>query len=98
MAEGVRRLAGSDLGVGITGIAGPDGGTAEKKVGLVYLALSDGKTVLVHKIPGANRNRTRDWIRYTAASRALDMVRRYLEGISLTEGSPEDGTGLFPVE
>ena len=98
MAEGVRRLAGSDLGVGITGIAGPDGDTAEKKVGLVYLALSDGKTVLVHKIPGANRNRTRDWIRYTAASRALDMVRRYLEGISLTEGSPEDGTGLFPVE
>lgn len=98
MAEGVRRLAGSDLGVGITGIAGPDGGTKEKGVGLVYLALSDGKQTLVHRIPPAIRMRTRDWIRYTAASHALDMVRRHLEGIPQTEGNAAEGTGLFPVE
>jgi len=40
MAEGVRKLAGSDLGIGITGVAGPTGGTKEKPLGTVYIALS----------------------------------------------------------
>ena len=43
MAEGIVRRSGSSLGVGITGIAGPEGGTAEKPVGLIYIALSDGE-------------------------------------------------------
>ena len=83
MAEGIRRAAGSDLGIGITGIAGPGGGTPEKPVGLVYIALSDGETTWVRRMnPGsAGRPRSRSWQRNAAASHALDMVRRYLLGL-----------------
>lgn len=83
MAQGIRLAAGSDLGVGITGIAGPGGGTPEKPVGLVYIALSDGEHTWVRKMmPGsAGRPRSRGWQRNAAASHALDMMRRYLQGI-----------------
>ena len=78
MAEGVRKKSGSELGISITGIAGPDGGTSEKPVGLVYLALCDGSHTWVRKMPGTNRSKGRSYLRYLAASNALDMVRRYL--------------------
>lgn len=80
MAEGIRRKAGSDLGIGITGIAGPGGGTPEKPVGLVYIALSDGKETYVRRMPGTGRPRSREYQRTAASSNALDMVRRWLEG------------------
>jgi nicotinamide-nucleotide amidase len=78
MAEGVRKKSGSELGIGITGIAGPGGGTEEKPVGLVYLALSDSAHTWVRKMPGTSRSKGRSYLRFLAASNALDMVRRYL--------------------
>lgn len=85
MAEGIVRASGADIGVGITGIAGPGGGTAEKPVGLVYIALSDGKSTWVAKRQPAGRMKSREWHRHCAASKALDMVRRYLAGLPVDE-------------
>ena len=78
MAEGVKKLTGASIGVSITGIAGPTGGTTEKPVGLVYvgLAADDGtKTKDYHYGQDRRRNRLR------ASFSAMDMVRRYLMGI-----------------
>ena len=88
MAEGIVRRAGSDLGVGITGIAGPDGGTEEKPVGLIYIALSDGKQTWVAKRAPIGRTKSRAWHRHCAASQALDMVRRYLCGLPVLPEQP----------
>jgi nicotinamide-nucleotide amidase len=75
LAEGIRKRCKATHGVGITGIAGPDGGTEQKPVGLVYVALADEtKTEVVErKFPG-----DRDRIRHWATQQALDMVRRRL--------------------
>lgn len=81
MAEGIVRRAGSDVGVGITGIAGPGGGTEEKPVGLIYIAVSNGKDTWVTKRSPIGRTKSRQWHRHCAASQALDMVRRYLLGL-----------------
>ncbi|MBI2677366.1 MAG: competence/damage-inducible protein A [Candidatus Koribacter versatilis] len=75
LAEGIRKRCGAQLGVGVTGIAGPGGGSEEKPVGLVYCALADGKkTEVVQKnFPG-----DRERVRWFASQQALDMVRRKL--------------------
>jgi nicotinamide-nucleotide amidase len=75
LAEGIRERCKATLGAGITGIAGPDGGTEQKPVGLVFVAVADGaKTEVVErKFPG-----DRDRIRHWATQLALDMVRRKL--------------------
>lgn len=71
MAEGVRRCLGTSVGVGITGIAGPDGGSAEKPVGLVYIAVAglQGTTVQRNFFTG-----TRSQIKFQATQTALNMV------------------------
>ena len=75
MARGIRRAAATDFGLAVTGIAGPDGGTAEKPVGTVYMALAtaDGERVVCHHFGGS-----RDEIRRLSASHALDLLRRHL--------------------
>ena len=75
LAEGIRKKCGTTLGLGITGVAGPTGGTAEKPVGLVFHALAGerGTEVIKRNFPG---DRAR--IRWFASQQALDMVRRKL--------------------
>lgn len=87
MAQGIQKASGADFGVGITGIAGPDGGTAEKPVGLVYLALSDGKDVWVREMRNSGCTKGRGYIRFLAASNALDMIRRRILGIGGMENA-----------
>lgn len=76
MAEGVRRRLRSDLSLAVTGVAGPDGGTEEKPIGLVYLALASASGTECRRLqfPG-DRQRVRRW----AAARALDLLRRHLD-------------------
>jgi len=75
MAEGIRKRCNATLGVSITGVAGPTGGTEEKPVGLVYVGLaSDSVTEVVErKFPGDRKR-----IRWFSSQQALDMVRRKL--------------------
>jgi nicotinamide-nucleotide amidase len=80
MAIGARRAAGVEFGVGITGIAGPDGGSSEKPVGLVFIAVADEKGSAVRKLRFTG---TRSAIRERSAQAALDMTRRRLLGLSL---------------
>ena len=78
MAAGARRVCGADVGVATTGIAGPDGGTAEKPVGYTCFGLASaaGVETAVHQLWG-----TRDWVKLLASQIALDMVRRHALGL-----------------
>jgi nicotinamide-nucleotide amidase len=75
LAEGIRAKTKATFGIGITGIAGPGGGTVEKPVGLVFIGISDGKAqqVFERRLPG-DRERIRLWASLTA----LDLLRRRL--------------------
>jgi len=77
MASGARRLMHSNIGVGITGIAGPDGGTPDKPVGLVWIVVDvDGNSASY----GGRFIGDRAEIRFRATQAALNMIRRELGG------------------
>jgi nicotinamide-nucleotide amidase len=80
LAEGARARSGVELGVGITGIAGPEGGSEEKPVGLVFIGIASpaGRAVRRFRFAG-----TRKSIRERAAQTALDLMRRELMGLPL---------------
>lgn len=75
MAEGIRKKMGVDLGLSVTGIAGPDGGSPQKPVGLVYIALSDGRETIPERF---QFHGDRETIQAEAAQTALEQVKRYL--------------------
>ena len=73
MAEGVRKVSGADIGVGITGIAGPTGGTPEKPVGLIYISVSTANGTQTYKYLPGHKGLSRDALRYAATQQALRM-------------------------
>ena len=77
MARGIRERAGVDIGISITGIAGPGGGSSEKPVGLVYMGLADNREV---KVKEQRFIGSREAVRILTAKSALDWLRRYLIG------------------
>jgi len=89
MARGIRQAAGTSLGLAVTGIAGPDGGSREKPVGTVFLALADaaGERVEAFHFPG-----DRGQIRLRSALTAIDWLRRAaVDHLSQEQGAPRDG-------
>ncbi len=97
MALGAKRASGADLAVGVTGLAGPDGGTPERPVGTVYLAAAKGEQVFVQKLTLANTGRQE--IRLRTARAALELLRRVLLGLpaaaqELTAEQAENADGI----
>jgi nicotinamide-nucleotide amidase len=91
MAAGARRVTGCDWAIAVTGIAGPDGGTAEKPVGLVWFGLArpgGDTTALKDLVPG-----NRDEVRQRAVQRGLDLLRRGILGHSLRAQLPSLNPG-----
>jgi nicotinamide-nucleotide amidase len=75
LASGIRQRTGATLGLGITGVAGPTGGTEAKPIGRVYIAVSDAqKTDVLEYTFRGSRTRIREW----SATQALDLIRRRL--------------------
>ena len=76
MAEGVRRVAGTTLGVAVSGVAGPGGGTPEKPVGTVWVAVAGPAGTRAHHflLPYG-----RDMVKHAAAFAALEMALRYFD-------------------
>ena len=78
MAEGIRRVIRTDLGIGITGIAGPGGGTAAKPVGLVYIAVSGARGT---RVTENHFHGTRAEVKRQTSDRALTLALDYLTDV-----------------
>lgn len=88
MARGMRAASGSDIALAVTGIAGPDGGTEEKPVGTVFLALASRSDSTAKKYTFTG---SRDRIRTVTSFTAMDWLRRHL--LSLPDAAATRGTG-----
>lgn len=83
MASGVRDRFKTDIGISITGIAGPDGGSDEKPVGTVFMGFSDAKKIFSKRYQFQG-NRTE--IKQQTAETAIENIKRYLNGDSFIPG------------
>lgn len=77
MAAGIRRVSGADIGISVTGIAGPGSDGTSKPVGLCYIAIDTADYKACEKIETGKNNR--EYNRYVTASRALNLARIYIE-------------------
>ena len=82
MAEGCRKICGSDLAVSVTGVAGPDSDERGTPVGTVYIALAWEKETICRQL-SCGKGRGRDRVRTAAAQNAFDMIRRRLLGLAM---------------
>ncbi len=94
MAEGVRRALGADVGLALTGIAGPSGGTVKKPVGLVFMAIANRHRRVALRCQFVG---DRLAIKAQAAQTALDWLRRYLLHHSRTRRASPNGTSARTV-
>ncbi len=96
MSQGILKYANADLGLSVTGVAGP-GQSENKPAGLVFIALSDKSHTWVEKLMVGKAENDREKVRNCAVTTALDLVRRYLE--YLPETMPEycQGQNLKPI-
>ena len=78
MAEGVRKTAETDYGLSVTGVAGPNGGSEEKPVGLVFVGISDTEGTVAERLDLSAWRRSREAIRERSANRAFDLLRHRL--------------------
>jgi nicotinamide-nucleotide amidase len=76
MSEGIKKLSGADIGISVTGIAGPGGGTDEKPVGLVYISLCADN---LHKYQKLQLDGDRNEIRNKAVQKIIDMLEEYIK-------------------
>ena len=81
MAERVREKLGADIGVGVTGLAGPDGDGVHE-VGTVFVSMATAEKTYVRELH-LGVQRTRSFVRQMSGNYAFDMIRRYLTGIKV---------------
>jgi PncC family amidohydrolase len=79
MARGIKQVSGSDLGLAVTGIAGPGGGTPEKPVGLVYICLASDEDIVCEEFRFKGK---REEIKFQASEAALEMIKKYFQALS----------------
>jgi len=78
MAQGIKQISGSDLGLAVTGIAGPEGGTPEKPVGLVYICLASDESVACEEFEFKGK---REEIKFQASEVALQMIKKHVQAL-----------------
>jgi PncC family amidohydrolase len=78
MAQGIKQVSGSDLGLAVTGIAGPGGGTPEKPVGLVYICLASDESVVCKEFRFKGK---REEIKFQASEAALQIIKKHVQAL-----------------